>query len=1435
MRAVWDLSKAYQEATPTRGRVCINGLWRWQPAKEITGLVPADDWGYFKVPGPWPGRGDDAMREDCQTVHSHPSWQGEDLGEATAAWYQREITIPKAWAGRRIGLHVEYLNSYAAVHVDGKKTGELRFPWGELDLTSVCHAGRKHVLSMLVVALPLKGVMLSFSDTNAAREAEGTVTRRGLCGDVYLVATPADARITDVKVDTSVRRGEITFRAALQGLAADDRYALRARITESGRSVRTFKSKTFAVGDLREGHLSFTGKWLPDKLWDLHTPQNMYQLSLSLLDAKGKVLDAALPVRFGFRELWIEGRDFYLNGSRIFLSAVPMDNAGMGAAWATYEAVKESLSRLKAFGTNFVYTHNYGCEPGSHISFAEALRAADDVGMLVALSQPHYGHYDWGAPDAEQSNGYADHAAFYVHVAGNHPSVAFYATSHNATGYMDDANPDAIDGIHDPRPDWARNSIKPALQAEAMVRRMDPARIVYHHSSGNLSAMYTLNFYLNFAPIQEQSDWFEHWATKGVKPLFTCEYAVPCTWDWTMYRGWYRGARTFGSAVVPWEFCLAEWNSQFVGEQAFRISEPEKANLRWEAKRFRSGQLWHRWDYPYEVGSREFEERYPVFARYITDNWRAFRTWGLSGSNAWEYWHFWKLREGADKARKQFRADWDHLQRPGFSPDYVSRPYDRLDAGYQRSDWTPTVAGQALVRNNMPLLAYIGGKPARFTSKDHNFYPGEAVEKQLIIINNSRQTVSCDCRWSFGLPQPVAGSAKVTVATGSQERIPIRFELPAALAPGRYELTASIRFSTGETQQDSFSVHVLALPQASSSELKIALFDPKGETGQSLRRMGVQCQPVGADVDLSGYDLLVVGKGALTVDAPAPDIGRVREGLRVLLFEQAPEVLEKRFGFRVAEYGLRQVFRRVPGHPLLAGLGGEHLQDWRGEATILPPRLKYEIGSRYAPTVKWCDIDVTRVWRCGNRGNVASVLIEKPVRGDFLPVLDGGFSLQYSPLMEYREGKGMILFCQMDVTGRSEQDPAAETLARNIMQYAAGWKPKPTRKALYIGHVAGKRHLEAAGVAVASYEGGGLSAGEVLVVGAGGGRQLAEHAAAISDFVKAGGNILALGLDEEEANAFLPFRVRMTKAEHIAAFFEAFGNDSLLSGVSPADVHNRDPRELPLVTRGATVIGDGVLAKAEHANVVFWQLPPYDVTSARGAVASFVVDGGDAVDGKQSALVTMGSTTEAGGQLGQVVRFAPQIGKSYTFAALAKGVGGPISAHLEVERAGSPWDRAAKGPDIMIPEGRWTELHITFKCEKPFPEGWQAYIACAQEGGRFRADMFRLFEGEYVPWEAPVPGAPTGPQNLITNPSFETGEDPWWFTSVEQYNLRRTYRRASFTLTRTLANMGVAGSTPILARFSSPLTPAHPEKRWLDGLYLDEPEEWDDPYRFFGW
>ncbi|HSH15216.1 MAG TPA: hypothetical protein VLD18_04220, partial [Verrucomicrobiae bacterium] len=541
--------------------------------------------------------------------------------------------------------------------------------------------------------------------------------------------------------------------------------------------------------------------------------------------------------------------------------------------------------------------------------------------------------------------------------------------------------------------------------------------------------------------------------------------------------------------------------------------------------------------------------------------------------------HFWKLRDGVDRGRQEFVVDWENLQRPGFSPDYQEDRYLRMDMAFERADWIATPAAEALIRNNRPLLAYVAGKTGAFTGKDHNFLPGETVEKQIILINNSREPVTCDARWALGLPMPVAGTKSVTVAAGDQVRIPLQLTLPNNLAAGSYELRLAATFGSGETQEDRFVIDVLprvAPATNTAARAKIALFDPRGETAALLEDLGVPFEKIQATTDLSAYDMLVIGKAALTLDGPAPDITRVRDGLRVIVFEQASEVLEKRLGFRVTEYGLRQLFPRVPDHPLLASVRPDTLRDWRGSATIYPGKLKYEMRSRYGPTVEWAGLPVTRVWRCGNRGNVASVLIEKPAIGDFLPILDGGFSLQYSPLMEYREGQGMVLFCQLDVTGRTEADPAANAIVRNALRYVADWKPSPHRQVIYAGESDGQSFLESLGVEPQPYA-GQLSNDDVLVVGADGGQALAKDAALVADFVKAGGNLLAIGLNQDEANAFLPFKITTRTAEHISSYFESTGASSLLAGVGPANVHNRDPRELWLVTSGAQVLGDGVL------------------------------------------------------------------------------------------------------------------------------------------------------------------------------------------------------------------------------------------------------------------
>ena len=475
-----------------------------------------------------------------------------------------------------------------------------------------------------------------------------------------------------------------------------------------------------------------------------------------------------------------------------------------------------------------------------------------------------------------------------------------------------------------------------------------------------------------------------------------------------------------------------------------------------------------------------------------------------------------------------------------------------------------------------------------------------------------------------------------------------------------------------------------------------------------LDRLGIHCQPVDATADLSGFDILVIGKAGLTLEGAAPDISKVRDGLKVIVFEQTSAVLEKRLGFRVEEYGLRQLFPRIKEHPALAGLqrgprdrlrqegpltpalspsegergnhrqiagvaqiadssiGVAELRDWRGESTIVPPRLTYKLEPRYGPTVEWCGLTVPHLWRCGNRGDVASVLIEKPTTGDFLPILDGGFSLQFSPLLEYREGKGLVVFCQVDVTGRSETEPAAEVLVGNLLRYVASWTPTPRREVLYAGEPAGKRQLESIGLTPRAFDRAGLSSRQLLVVGPGGAQQLAPEQPALEDWLGKGGRVLMIGLPGAEINSVLPLRVFTINAEHISGSFQPFSLNSVFAGIGPANLHNRDPRNFPLITTGAEVVGDGVLAAAKGENVVFDQMPP-------------------------------------------------------------------------------------------------------------------------------------------------------------------------WQFNDSQPNLKRTHRRSSFALSRLLGNLGAAYSTPLLDRFHDPVTALTFQNRCLSGLYLDTPQEWDDPYRHFRW
>jgi len=168
---------------------------------------------------------------------------------------------------------------------------------------------------------------------------------------------------------------------------------------------------------------------------------------------------------------------------------------------------------------------------------------------------------------------------------------------------------------------------------------------------------------------------------------------------------------------------------------------------------------------------------------------------------------------------------------------------------------------------------------------------------------------------------------------------------------------------------------------------------------------------------------------------------------------------------------------------------------------------------------------------------------------------------------------------------------------------------------------------------------------------------------------------------------------------------------------------------------------------------------------------------------------------------------AGETGKTYTFAARVKALDGPAVVRLEVERAGRPWDRAVRGTDITVGSGDWTEVHVTFAVDKAYPEGWQAYMNGSGDGARFQIDHMRLYEGPYVPKADPASAATEAQdRNLFKNVDFKSGLASWFFNhGPEQFNLRRTFGRTSFAVSRLLGNLGVSGRTPLLERFAEPV------------------------------
>lgn len=1022
----------------TRGRIVLNGLWKFQPGAAGAAQPAATEWGLIRVPGSWRTGYTEIGIPGVVTPGGGAGWDAWKADTLTQGWYERPLAVPAFWAGRAVVLNLTRVSTDAFVYIDGREAGRVGWPSGAVDITPFVTPGRAQTLRVFVAAIPSQEQVGTFMGPGAGQLSfgEARLASKGLIDDVLLESRPRGAHVSDVFVQPSTRQKRVTLDVELAGVRQAGPVRLSARMVRNGRVEKTF-TQTVTVGAKSVQTIRVAWAWPDPALWDLNTP-NLYTIQLCV-EGVGLKDEYAQP--FGFREFWIQGRQIFLNGVpfRMRPTVMPQEYS---TVQGDPRLVEGAIRGIRGTGYNIGEMWPGTSERRGQNHFHHVFYdAADRLGFPLMGTCGNVGDFsNWGGgwKSTEARREWERLTTMELRQARNHPSILLWTNSGNSFGHGHDQHPLAVGRKPEqtglPFDKAAQDRIAFLRGALRFIRQSDPTRPSFLHQ-GLLGDLYAVNSYLDWMPLQEDEEWLSDWALHGTEPYFPCEFGAP------LAVSYQRGRADYGEAEGTEPF-LTEFAAIYLGPRAYSLETPDyRRAMREHFIGGASGQEYKNWqNEPTRNSSPAHMALQPPFTTRI---WRAWRGLGTTGGMVpWDDGYAWSHPGPPEEiAAPPFRPG----QRGTYSP--IVRRAD-LFRWQTVGGWKLTPAGRALVENDGPTLAFLGGKAApgdvaAFTDKQHAFWAGDRVEKQMVLLNDARTAQSYSLTWRARLGGRVlaSGARHGMLAPAQNVFLPVVFTAPPAWAKtdGILEMTARIG---GTTHRDSFAFRVWPRPSPASGS--VTVFDPAGRTTRMLRALGYQTAPWDGK---AAPGLLIVGREALSSGAKAPgDLNNyARGGGRVLVMAQNPDWMRNVWGFRVSRNVSRQVFPVDPKHAVMAGLDADDLRDWAGASALMPARTPLPARNEEPPFG----------WHWGNRGGVSSAAIEKPHLAGWRPLLECEFDLQYSPLMELDLGAGRVTLCTLDLEERfvgagAASEPAADRLARQIIKYAqsAPLSPRANRVAL---------------------------------------------------------------------------------------------------------------------------------------------------------------------------------------------------------------------------------------------------------------------------------------------------------------------------------------------------------------------------------------------------
>ncbi|MCB1125874.1 MAG: glycoside hydrolase family 2, partial [Verrucomicrobiae bacterium] len=479
---------------------------------------------------------------------------------ADIGWYQRTITAPAGWAGRRVFLVVGASDWHTTAWLDGELLGQHRGGYTpfEFDLTPHLKPGTDQRLVLRVDDRPhpfkLEG-------------KQGYGAARGIWQTVYLEARP-ETHLEVLHFVPDIDAGKVTVRGSV------------SQPPPRGTTL----TLRFLTGDLPEARAEISRESrdfqfevpVPNaRWWSLEDPF-LYEVEADL--SAGDTTDR-VTTYFGMRKISVvdlPGTDFpyiALNNRPVYIESTLDQSYHPDGfyTWPSDEYMRDEILRTRRLGLNMQRLH-------VKIELPRKLYWADRLGVLLMSDVPN----SWGEPDNEMHFEIETALRGMIRRDFNHPSIFCWVPFNETWGLFTGKGSDR--SYRPETQEWVASVYR-------LAKQLDPTRLVEDNSPCNYDHVETdLNSWHAYLPGYEWASKLDEFCREtypgskwnfiggreqGRQPMFNSECGNvwgyegstgDCDWSWDyhiMMNEFRRHPKICGWLYTEHHDVINEWNGYY--------------------------------------------------------------------------------------------------------------------------------------------------------------------------------------------------------------------------------------------------------------------------------------------------------------------------------------------------------------------------------------------------------------------------------------------------------------------------------------------------------------------------------------------------------------------------------------------------------------------------------------------------------------------------------------------------------------------------------------------------------------------------------------------------------------------------------------------------------------------------------------------------------